>query len=162
MRALGVPPRPLTVLGATFTQMLKAWGPLFAFDPERPEQMLEFVVLDDDLRDVIDAPPHQLYELQHVVPEVLRPPACKAVFSGLRREGKLASGRAYTGRPSCAWTNRRERMATPAGMCYVVFVTPSGSVFDWDWVPEGLEGIPTDWEKRFGQQLWPARRPGLR
>lgn len=152
----------VSVAGVTFANMLKAWGPLVALDPERPDRTLQVVILDDDLRDVIDAPPHQLYELQHVVPEVLRPPACRAVFGGLRREGKLTSGRAYTGRPACAWNNRRERTAPPAGMCYVVFVTPSGSVFDWDWMPEGPEGIPVDWQQRFGEQLWPDRRAGHR
>lgn len=138
--------------------MPKAWGPIIALDPERPDQTVELFLLDDDLRDVVDAPAHQLHELQCVVPEVVLGPA--AVFEGLRREGSLSTGRAYTGRPASSFDNRGRSAPLPEGKCYVVFVTPFGSVYDWDWVPEGSPGVPRDWERRFGRQIWPARSTG--
>lgn len=151
-------PTRLTVPGATLPAMPKAWGPLVALDPESPDRTLELFLLDEDLRDVVDAPAHQLHELQRVVPEVVLRPA--AVFEGLRREGSLSTGRAYSGRPASAFDNRGQPVPLPEGKCYVVFVTPRGSVYDWDWVPEGSAGVPKDWEKRFGRQVWPVRCAG--
>lgn len=137
--------------------MPRRWGPLFALDPEQPGKTLPVYVRDDDLRDVVDGPPYQLFELQRLVPEVIGK-RCVAVFEGLRRQGSMTLGRAYTGRPSRAVTNQGDSIVTRPGMCYVVFVSADGMVYDWDWVPEGSPGVPREWEKRFARQLWPERR----
>lgn len=139
--------------------MPRRWGPVLALDPECAELKLPLFVRDDDLRDVVDAPAHQLFELQQLVPEVIGR-ACAAVFEGLRQQGSMTLGRAYTGRPSRALTNRGEQIAPRPGMCYVVFVSADGMIYDWDWLPEGAPGVPRDWETRFARQLWPERRAG--
>lgn len=91
-------------------------------------------------------PPYVVHNLLHLVPAVLAAPS--AVFRGLRDAGDLTEGWSFVGSPGFAYDARGTRVAAPAGMCFMVFVSPDGYVFDWDWVPESG---PTERAVRFGQ-----------
>ena len=98
-------------------------------------------------------PPFVVHNLVHLVPAVLSAPS--AVFRGLRDAGDLTDGWSFVGHPSVAYDAHGAQVPPPAGMCFMVFVSPDGYVFDWDWVPESH---PTDQAIRFGRSTPPVAR----
>ena len=98
-------------------------------------------------------PPFVVYNLLHLAPAVLSSPS--AVFRGLRDAGDLTEGWSFVGHPPVAYNARGAQVAPPAGMCFMVFVSPDGYVFDWDWVPEAA---PAEQAVRFGQATRPIAR----
>lgn len=130
-----------------------------ALDPANPSQTVELTFEEADVLELLDGPAHHVWDLERLVPEVLRKGACVAVFAGLRRDGALAGGRAYCGKPSRAYRNTGEPIPPHEGMCFVVFVNDRGAIFDWDWMPAANAlGLPVDWTHRFGEPLWLSLR----
>src|SRR5262249_31681486 len=58
------------------------------------------------------------------------------MYRGLRREGRLQEGFAFSGRLPRAYDNQGRVRPAPQGMVFVVYADPEGYVFDWDWVKE--------------------------
>lgn len=134
-------------------------GTIRALDPDNPSQTVELTLDEADVRELLDGPAHHVWDLERIVPEVVRKGACVAVFAGLRRDGALAGGRAYCGKPSRAFRNTGEEIPPYEGMCFVVFVNDRGAIFDWDWMPAANElGLPVDWAQRFEEPLWLSLR----
>ena len=94
-------------------------------------------------------PSYVVYGLRHSATELVQSPT--AMYRGLRREGRLREGFAFSGRLHLAYNNEGRPVVSPPGMVYVVYADPEGYVFDWDWVQEDPHhpGHPIDSELRF-------------
>lgn len=73
------------------------------------------------------------------------------MYRGLRREGTLRDGFAFSGRLQQAFNNSGNVIDAPPGKVFVVYADAEGYVFDWDWVEENPhhQGHPVDPELRF-------------
>ena len=114
-------------------------------------------VLRVDEQDIVaiqhGMPAYVVYELLQCAARTIENPT--VVFEGTRAVGRLASGRAYCGKPKRAFNNAGAAVAPPAGMVYCVYVDPEGFVFDWDWVREDAAtlGYPVGYERRFNSAI---------
>lgn len=113
--------------------------------------------VDDQDIDAIQhgMPAYIVYELLNCATRVIENPT--VVFEGTRTTGRLASGRAYCGKPRRAFSNTGVSVPSPRDMVYCVYVDPEGFVFDWDWVKEDSlrAGFPVDHELRFNGAIDP-------
>lgn len=122
---------------------------------ERMKAAPVLLQLDTEERKAVTGgmPAYVAHELASCATKVVQAPT--AVFEGLRDEGSLKQGRAYTGRPKWAYDNAGRRIPHPAGMVYVVYADRANFVFDWDWVKEDPHhpGRPVGWASRFTRPL---------
>jgi hypothetical protein len=95
------------------------------------------------------APAYTVYGLRYSATKLVQTAA--VLYRGLRRDGWLQQGFAFSGRLPKAFDNAGRPVSPPEGMVYVVYADPEGYVFDWDWVLEapGKPGHPIDWKDRF-------------
>jgi len=109
---------------------------------------------DQDIKAIENGMPgYVVHELIHCARRVVQAPT--AIFQGLRRRGRLASGRAYCGKPKKAFDSDGKALMPPPNMVYCVYVDPEGFVSDWDWVKEDpvRPGYPLDYRVRFVNQI---------
>ena len=116
-------------------------------------------VMDDDLRRVLDEPPHKFYELSgdkmtyqdSCVQDVLLNP--DVIFGGVREFQQ--GGCCYVGQPSRRWFNSGSQGPPPPGMVFVVFVSPRDCVYEWRWekADPNNERMPTNCTGRFKDGL---------
>lgn len=111
-------------------------------------------VAPDDVHAILGGLPRYQYEaLLDCAREVVRSPS--VVYKGLRHMGYMSrDGYAYCGRPSRRRLNSDQFTEPSEKFVFIVFVSPDGYVFDWDWVPADPTNpsIPRNAEERFPDQ----------
>jgi hypothetical protein len=97
-------------------------------------------------------PGYVFYGLIYCVKEVFSSPT--VVFAGAS-SGSLRDGLVFCGKPAHSYNNKGEQLDPPSDMIYMAYVNRSGSLFDWDWVPEDPDkpGYPVGWQARFNHPL---------